>query len=191
MRYVPQTLFLVILLTISINAQTARLNGPIDEIRRMALQGTVHPETGTAVDLGPVEPSRMIGPLMVLLKRTPEQQAAIEKLLEDQRDPGSPQFHKWLTPEQYAERFGVMEGDMSTLRRWLESHGLTIDHSARGRNWIGFSGTARQIESALRTQIHKYRSGTEGHYANATEISIPVALTPVVGAFTITPRRST
>ena len=183
MRHVPQTLFFVILLTISIKAQTARLSGPIDETHRMALPGTVHPDTRTAVDLGPVEPSRMLGPLAVLLKRTPEQQAAIEKLLREQRDPGSPNFHKWLTPEQYAERFGLLEGDMSALRRWMESHGLTIDHSGRGRNWIGFSGTAQQIESALGTQIHKYRSGTEEHYANRTDISIPSALTPVVGAF--------
>jgi hypothetical protein len=182
-RHVPQALFFVILLTISINAQTPRLSGPIDEGNKIALHGTARPETRTAVDLGEVEPSRMIGPLMVLLKRTPDQQASIEKLLEDQRDPGSPQFHQWLTPEQYADRFGLLEGDMSTLRRWMESHGLTIDHSARGRNWIGFSGTAQQIESALGTQIHKYRSGTEEHFANATDISIPAALTPLVGAF--------
>jgi uncharacterized protein (TIGR03437 family) len=76
-----------------------------------------------------------------------------------------------------------VEEDMSTVRSWIESHGLTIDYSARGRNWIGFSGTAAQVESALGTQIHAYRSGAEEHFANSTEISIPAALSSVVGAF--------
>ena len=178
------TRFLFSLLTISAAAQTVRLTSPIDESRRLALQRTVNPRTRSAVDLGPVEPSRKIGPMIVLLKRSPEQQAAIDKLLASQRDPGSPDFHKWLAPEQYADQFGLVEDDMSTVRSWIESHGLTIDHSARGRNWIGFSGTAAQVEAALDTQIHKYRTGAEEHFANSTEISIPAALSSVVGAFT-------
>src|SRR5580698_3894764 len=178
------TRFLFSLLTISAAAQTVRLTSPIDESHRLALQRTVNPRTRSAVDLGPVEPSRKIGPMIVLLKRSPEQQAAIDKLLASQRDPGSPDFHKWLAPEQYADQFGLVEDDMSTVRSWIESHGLTIDHSARGRNWIGFSGTAAQVEAALDTQIHKYRTGAEEHFANSTEISIPAALSSVVGAFT-------
>jgi uncharacterized protein (TIGR03437 family) len=175
--------FLFFLLTISAAAQTVRLTGPMDESRRVALRGTVNPRTRWAVDLGPVDPSRSIGPLIVLLKRSPEQQAAIDKLLDAQRDPGSPDFHKWLTPEQYADRFGLVENDMSTLRSWIESHGLTIDHSARGRNWIGFSGTAAQVEAALGAEIHRYRSGAKEHFANSTDVSIPAALSPVLGTF--------
>ena len=176
-------LFLLFLFTISGIAQKARLTVPIDEGRRVVLKSTVHPWTRSAVDLGRVEPSRKIGPLIILLKRTPTQQAGIKQLLEDQRDVNSPQFHQWLTPEQYADRFGLAEDDVSTLRSWIRSHGLIIDHSARGRNWIGFSGTARQIESALGTEIHRYRIGSEEHFANSTEISVPAALEPVAGAF--------
>ena len=72
---------------------------------------------------------------------------------------------------------------MSTLRSWIESHGLTVDHSARGQNWIGFSGTAQQVESALGTKIHRYQNEGEEHFANSAEVSIPAALESVVGAF--------
>jgi len=180
---VRKTLFALLLLSVSAAAQTVRVTAPIDESRRVTLKGTVHPGTRTAVDLGPIEPSRKIAPMVVLLRRSSEQQAAIENFLEEQRDPGSPNFHKWLTPEQYAERFGLVEDDMSTIRSWIESHGLTIDHSAHGRNWIGFSGTAQQVESALGTKIHRYQNEGEEHFANATEVSIPAALESVVGAF--------
>src|ERR1700733_11980533 len=130
--------FLLFLLTVSVFAQT-HAKAPIDEARRVALTGTVHPLTRGPIDLGPVEPSLQMGPIVVLLKRSPEQQAAIERLLEEQRNPGSLNFHKWLTPEQYANRFGLVEDDISSIRSWIESHGLTIDHAARGRNWMGFS----------------------------------------------------
>ncbi len=175
--------YLLLLLTVSAFAQTARISSRIDESRRVALPRTVPPRTRAAIDLGPVEPGRQIGPVVVLLKRSPEQQTAIERLLAEQRDPASPNFHKWLTPEQYADRFGLLQEDLSTVRSWIESHGLAIDHSARGRNWIGFSGSAQQIEAALGTQIHHYQSGAEEHFANSTEISIPAALEPVAGAF--------
>jgi subtilase family serine protease len=160
-----------------------RIPGPIDENRRVVLPGTVHPRARTQFDMGPLDPSRRIGPLIVLLKRSSERQAAVEKLLEDQRDPASPNFHKWLTPEQYADQFGLGDDVLSAVRQWIESHGLTIDHAARGRNWIGFSGSAAQVEAALGTGIHRYRIGAEEHYANASEVSIPAALAPVVGAF--------
>jgi uncharacterized protein (TIGR03437 family) len=166
-----------------VRAQERRISGPIDESRRVILPGTIPPKARTGFDLGPVEPSRKIGPMVVLLTRSSEQQAAVEKLLEDQRDPSSPNFHKWLTPEQYADQFGLRGDDLSAVRQWIESHGLSIDHAARGGNWIGFSGTAAQVESALGAQIHRYRIGTEEYYANASEISIPAALAPVVGAF--------
>jgi len=171
------------LVVFSAAAQTIRLRGPVDESRRITLQGSVHSRTRLAIDLGRAEPSHRIAPVIVLLKLAPEQQVAMQKLLEEQRDPQSPRFHKWLTPEQYADRFGLAEEDMSTIRAWIKLHGLTIDYSGRGRNWIGFSGTVQQVETALGTEIHRYRIGTEEHFANSTELSIPAALEPVVGAF--------
>ena len=83
-------------------AQTTRIQSPIDESRRITLAGTVHPRTRSALDLGPVERSRPIGPLAILLKRTPEQKEAVRMLLESQRDRASASFHQWLTPERVA-----------------------------------------------------------------------------------------
>ena len=89
----------ILLAVVSIEAQTIRLTEPIDEDRRAVLKGSGNYRMRGSVDLGPVEPSRKIGPVVVLLKRSPEQQAEIGSLLEAQRDPGLPTFHKWLTPE--------------------------------------------------------------------------------------------
>jgi len=36
-------------------------------------------------------------------------------MLADQQNPSSPQFHKWLTPEEYGDRFGLSAGDHSKI----------------------------------------------------------------------------
>ncbi|MBV8050035.1 MAG: Ig-like domain repeat protein, partial [Acidobacteriaceae bacterium] len=97
--------------------------------------------------------------------------------------PASRNYHKWLTPEQYAARFGLSSNDVGTISAWLRSQGFEIVQIARGRNWIAFSGTAALVENAFHTQLHYYDVDGERHFANATEISIPQALDGVVAGF--------
>ena len=69
-----------------------------------------------------------------MFKATPAQQAALEQLLAEQQDPASPNYHNWLTPEQYADRFGVSQNDIDKIVSWLETEGFTVDQVARGRD---------------------------------------------------------
>jgi subtilase family serine protease len=101
-------------------------------------------------------------------------------LLAAQRDPSSPSFHNWLTPEQYADRFGLSTTDLARVTAWLRSAGFTVEYTARGRDWIAFSGTAAQVEAALHTSVHRYAIGGETHFAVATEPVIPSELKPLV-----------
>lgn len=58
---------------------------------------------------------------------------------------------------------------------------LSVDETARGRNWVAFSGTAAQVVAAFHTEIHRYSMNGQTYYANATEPSVPAALAEVVG----------
>ena len=98
-----------------------------------------------------------------------------------QHDPKSPSYHQWLTPESYAEHFGISENDLAQVVDWLQMHGMSVDEVTPGRRSVIFSGTAGQVESAFHTQIHTYKIGGEVHHANASEPEIPVALFRVVG----------
>ena len=104
----------------------------------------------------------------------------MEQLLANQQNPASRRFHKWLTPEQYAERFGVSQNDVNRITAWLQSQGLQVQRVARSRTWIEFSGTAQQVENALHTQIHQYLENGKLHYANSTDPSIPAAFSDVM-----------
>jgi len=130
---------------------------------------------------GPVEPAFRLGYVALMLKKTGAQQAALEQLLQQQQDPTSPNYHDWLTPEQYADRFGLSQNDLDKISTWLQSQGFAVEYTARGRNWIAFSGTAGQVQVAFHTEIHRYRVDGEMHFANATAPSIPAALEAVAG----------
>jgi subtilase family serine protease len=112
----------------------------------------------------------------MVLKQTAAQTQDLERLLEAQRDPASSDYRRWLTPDEYGERFGVSRNDLARISSWLESEGFAQPQVARARNWIAFHGTAGQIGKAFRTELHRYQAGAETHFANATDPSIPEAL---------------
>jgi uncharacterized protein (TIGR03437 family) len=113
---------------------------------------------------------------MILLKPTAAQQADLQQLLGQQQDPASPNYHKWLTPEQYAARFGQPQTNIDKLTAWLSGNGLKVVTVARGRNEVTFEGGVRQVESAFGTEIHNYSVNGEKHFANSTNPSVPAAL---------------
>jgi uncharacterized protein (TIGR03437 family) len=157
-----------------------RITGSIDASRKTPIRGGAPGLARAEFDRGPVDPSRKLGYVTMHLAPSAAQQAELETLLEQQRDPASPSYRKWLAPEQFAERFGASRGDMAKVAQWLESEGLTIERQSRGRNWIAFSGTAAAVGRALQTEFHRYVIHGEEHFANSTAPSVPAALDGIV-----------
>ena len=118
--------------------------------------------------------------MLLVLKRSPEQESALRKLLDDQQDKASPNYRKWLTPEQFGKQFGPSDSDLQTVTAWLQSRGFQVAVLSKGRTVIEFSGSASQVQQAFHTAIHKYAVNGEEHWANASDPSIPAALAPAV-----------
>src|SRR5581483_876877 len=135
-------------------------------------------------DLGRVAKNFELPAVTLHLQPTASEESDLTKLLRDQQDPSSPNFHKWLTPEQYGERFGASDSDIQQIVGWLESQGLTVTDVARGRNRITVTGTAEKIGAAFGTEIHQYKVDGVTHYANATDPAIPAALSGLVTSVT-------
>src|SRR5690242_19079902 len=98
-----------------------RIRGAIDNTHRISLRGSVNPRARAEFDLGRVEPSFQVGHVQMMLKQTDSQRAAIDQLLAEQQNPASPNYHQWLTPEQYADRFGASPNDIAKITDWLRS----------------------------------------------------------------------
>jgi len=157
-----------------------RITQAIDDRETVALSGNVRPVLQQAQDHGRMDGGARLEGVSLVFRRTPEQDAAIEKLLAEQQDPASPNYHQWLTPGQYADRFGLSTADVSKVVSWLQAEGFTVDRVARGRTSVFFSGTVSQIETVFRTEMHRYLVKGERHFANAVDPSVPAALAGVV-----------
>ena len=158
----------------------ARISQFIDDSSLVTLENSTNMQIFTADDEGRVSPDLAMERILLILKSSPEQEAALEQLLAEQQDPSSRNYHQWLTPEEFGERFGASPQELEAVVGWLTEHGFAINNIANSRREIEFSGTASQVEEAFHTEIHQYESEGEPHIANATDISIPLALTPVV-----------
>ncbi len=162
-------------------AQQNRITSQVDNNRRVTLTGHMHPQARPENDQGRVSPSLMLSYVTLSLAQTDAQKSDLAQLIREQQTPGSTNYHRWLTPEQYGERFGVSDGDLNQIKSWLESHGLTVVAVARGRNSIAFSGSAAQAEAAFHIELHQYLINGETRFANSTEPSVPAAFAGVVG----------
>jgi hypothetical protein len=151
----------------------------VDESRLATLKGNTHPLARPEFDLGTAPASLPMQRMLLVLKRAPEQETALRKLLDDQQDKSSPSYHQWLTPEQYGQQFGPTDTDLQTITAWLQSHGFQVG-STKGRTVLEFSGTAGQVQEAFHTAMHKYLVKGEQHWANASDPQIPTALTSAV-----------
>jgi subtilase family serine protease len=164
-------------------AQTDRIVTAIDSDQTVSLKGTVSPNAQPQYDKGPLDPSMKLPFITLLIQPSAGQQAALKELLAEQQDPSSPNYHKWLTPEQFGERFGLSNADIARITQWLRSQGFRIVQVARGHDWIAFSGTVAQIQRAFRTELRRYNVNGEERFANSTEPSIPKALEGIVAGF--------
>jgi hypothetical protein len=152
---------------------------PIDEHQLTLLRGNTHPLALPQFDLGTAPATLPMQRMLLVLKRGPAEEFALRTLLDNQQDKNSPSYHKWLTPEQFGKQFGPTDGDMQIITSWLQSHGFQVG-TTNGRTVLEFSGSASQVQEAFHTTIDKYVVNGEEHWANASDPSIPTALTPAV-----------
>jgi subtilase family serine protease len=153
-----------------------RIKGEIDPSHPVAVKGNVHGLARPSFDLGRADASKMIHGVTLVFHPSAKQQQDLESLLAQQQDRSSPNYHEWLTPAQFADRFGMTRADIQRVAAWLQSQGFAVTSVSNNRNEISFDGTVSQIEVVFGTQIHNYAVDGEIHFANATDPSVPEAL---------------
>ena len=92
----------------------------IDEAKLVMLRGNVRPEASAVNDRGAVPENFAMEHMLLQLQRPPELEKELQQFIDDLHDPQSPNFHKWLTAQQFGERFGVAQQDVDNVTRWLE-----------------------------------------------------------------------
>ena len=157
-----------------------RITTDVNESSLATLKGNVPRLARAEYDQGEASPSTQLTHIRLVLSRSAEQQAALDQYLAQLQDKSSPNYHKWLTPEEFGQLYGPADSDIAALVAWLQSHGLTLETISKGRTNIAFSGTVSQVEEAFHTSIHSFQANGQQFYSNTTDPQIPTALAPVV-----------
>ena len=143
--------------------------------------GNVRPEVAESTDEGPIDPAIPLEGLVLQLRPSPENQAALEKAIRALHNPASPRFHQWFTPAEFAAGLAIPDSSLTAARSWLESEGLTVAGLSASRSAIYFSGSAARVQSAFHTSIHRVRTSEgQAHIANMTAPMMPARLASIV-----------
>jgi Pro-kumamolisin, activation domain/Bacterial Ig-like domain (group 3) len=153
---------------------------PVNDAQRTILKGNIHPLARSEYDHGLAPDSLLMNRMLLVLKRSPQQEASLAKLLIGQQDKSSPDYHHWLTPQQFGQEFGPSDSDLQVVTDWLAAQGFEINRVTNGREVIEFSGSAGLVRQVFRTDIDQYVVQGKPYWANASDPQIPAALVPVV-----------
>ncbi len=158
----------------------SRVVDRIDESSVVKLTGNTHPMARAANDQGPADINLLLQRMVLVLKRSPEQEAALAAFNERQYDEKSPDFHHWLTAEEFGRLYGPSDADVSAVTGWLQNRGFQIDEVSKGRVTIQFTGTIAEVQKAFHVEMHRYLVNGKEHLANDRDPEIPAALSPVL-----------
>ena len=156
-----------------------RLTGEIDNTKRVLLKSSAQPLPATARDLGAVPDDFALEHMLFALKRSTEQERALEVFMQGLHDPESASYHAWLTPEQFGERFGPARADIERVVVWLQGHGFMVNTVHASGMLLDITGTADQVRSTFHTEVHRYEIGGSIETANARPLELPAAIASI------------
>lgn len=159
-------------------AGTAASAGAADATAVLA--GDVVPGLQLLSPLRPTDPARVLEVDLSLADPNPAGEAALYRAI---YTPGSPDYHHFLTPAQYAARFAVPVARYDAALAFGTSHGLRLVSASAARDLIVLRGTAAAAERTFHVSLGDYTWKGLNFYANRTAPSVPVGLgiTGVVG----------
>ena len=161
---------------------TNRITQPVDTSQVQPLPNH-HPLWASAANsIGQVPADLSLNQFTLVLARSPQQQQAFQQFLADQQNPGSPDFHHWLTPAEVGQRFGLSDQDIASITAWLQSQGLHVNWVSPSRIFIGFGGTTADIDRAFQTQMQYFSVRGEQRLSVNSDPMVPAAILPAITA---------
>ncbi|HWV99332.1 MAG TPA: choice-of-anchor tandem repeat GloVer-containing protein [Candidatus Acidoferrum sp.] len=110
--------------------------------------------------VGPLSPTNRLTLVLGLPLRNRE---ALTNFLGQLYNHASPGFRRYLTPEQFADRFGPTEPDYQALKQFAAAHRLEIVGVHPNRTLLDIAGSAADIEKAFHVTLRRYRHPAEPH----------------------------
>jgi len=136
---------------------------------------------GEAVLIGHFNPQQM---LRLAIGLEHPHQAEEEQLAREQNTPGSPQFHRFLTADEWNARFAPSAQDEQAVVDWARNQGLTITRRFPNRLIVDAEATVDVIERALQVRINQYQYNGMTYYSNEREPVLPGRVSGLIHSIT-------
>ncbi len=140
--------------------------------QRLTLNTRTFSASTSAVDAGAVPSSQPLS-LTLRLAQTPERKAALDQFLADQLTSSSPNYHHWLTPQQFAVSYGATDDQLTAATAWLQAQGLTVQAVSPAKTRLTVSGTAAQVQNTFSVALRQYQVAGTQYFSNTTQPSLP------------------
>ena len=181
--YLRLAVLVVLLYAAGALAPAQQFSARVKENDLTRLPGNTSPKARPELDRGKAPDSLPLDHILMMLRRSQTEELDLERFISSQYNPRSAEFHKWLTPQQFGARFGPSSQDLRKVTQWLVQKGFKLNQVPDSGLFVDFSGTAGQIAQAFHTEIHRYRTNGQDHFANTGDPYIPAALAPMVSGF--------
>jgi kumamolisin len=111
--------------------------------------------TSKAVDLGSVATAGSNSTLSVTVPMKLRDPAGLDAVLQALYTPGNPQFHRFLSKEEFSRRFGPDAATVSALTRFFQSQGLSVTRTATTQ--LRVAGSTAAVQAVFGVQLHDFQ----------------------------------
>ena len=177
-KFVRNVSFVVVSLMLCVVSLLAMRAGVrANQNSRTLISGHEVPLMQQAHLLQSTNPSQQLNLSIGMQLRNP---SGLDSLLGDIYDPSSPQYHQYLTPDQFNQLFAPTSDQVQQVVSYLQSQGMTITSVAPNNLLIDATATVSQVQQTFSVQINTYQAGNHTFYANATSPSVPTSISQLI-----------
>jgi hypothetical protein len=110
-----------------------RITAKVDDSKRVMVHGHVPGALRRAMDMGHLASSTPAQNMIMVLQSSEDQKRELRRVLDEQQDKQTANYHQWLTPEQFGDHFGVHDADIAAISAWLKSQGFQVGDVSKSR----------------------------------------------------------
>ncbi|MEW5312354.1 MAG: hypothetical protein WDW38_003995 [Sanguina aurantia] len=144
--------------------------------------------SGLAQSLGAAAPAQDMKLGLVLPLRN---EAELDALLLQIRDPQSASYHHYLSSDEFASRFGATQQDYDAVVAWARNNGLTVARTTPNRRIVDVQGSVATVNRALHVQVGNYQHPTDSRTFFAPDreptMTLATPLLAIIGLTNVTP----
>ena len=120
--------------------------------------------------LGPEDPSKLITVTVWLHQHN---KAALDELVRQMYQPGSPNYHHFLTHEQYRSRFAPSAAEAGQVQDYLTAHSFAITSVDKYNHYVVAQGRVSDVQNAFNVQLNRINLKGQVHRVSNASATIP------------------